>query len=131
MVMTPAALAVYLHEFRIPNRLLAAALASTLVAALAGGTVGRALLGTVVGGGLVLAVRLARTVGMGDVKMAGVVGASVAHQHLAAAPLAIAVAAFAAASVGVLLGRTRLPLGPALWLGWVVALVLPVGRWFA
>jgi len=130
-VLLATAALVDVHELRLPNRLLASAFTAALLAAAANGALGRSLLGALVAGGLMLIVALARSVGMGDVKMAGVVGAGVAQVQLVVAPVAIAVAALAAATAGVVLGRSRLPLGPALWLGWAVALAVPVGRWFA
>ena len=82
-----------------------------------------ALLGMAVAAGLMLLVRLARGVGMGDVKMASVVGASVGAvtNGLLAAPIAIAVAALAAATYGLMARRQRLAMGPSLWLGWASA----------
>lgn len=130
-VLLATAALVDVHEYRLPNRLLAAAAVLVLLAAAAEGGLGRSLVGALLAGGLLLVVRLARSVGMGDVKMAAVVGAGAVHQHLVAAPVAVAVAALVAAGGGVLLGRARLPMGPSLWLGWAVALVLPVGRWWA
>ena len=81
--------------------------------------------GMVIAGALMLSVRLARGVGMGDVKMAAVVGASVGASTttVLAAPIAIAIAAFIAATYGFRANRRRLPLGPSLWLGWAAALV--------
>ena len=76
-----------------------------------------------------LFVRLARGVGMGDVKMAGVVGASVGPIALFAAPVAVAVAALVAGTYGLVAGRRRLPLGPALWLGWAVSLAAAATGW--
>jgi len=116
------------HERRLPNRLLAVALAVTLVGAvlsLAGVVVVEAVVGMVIAGALMLCVRLARGVGMGDVKMAVVVGASVGASTttVLAAPTAIASAAFAAATYGFIANRRQLPLGPSLWFGWAVTLV--------
>ena len=83
------------------------------------------------GGGLMLLVRLTRGVGMGDVKMAAVVGASAGAVALMAAPVALAVASFAGATFGVITRRQRLPLGPALWLGWAVALGACAAGWLS
>ena len=91
-----AAALVDLHEHKLPNRLLAVALAAAVVGVAAAGEpalVGRAVIGLLLGGGLMLLVRLSRGVGMGDVKMAAVVGASTAPVSTVAAPLAIALAA--------------------------------------
>lgn len=78
-----------------------------------------------------LVVHLSRGVGLGDVKLAAVVGASCGTSALAAAPLAIAVAAIAAAATGLLTRRTRLPLGPSLWAGWAVATAAAGAGWAA
>jgi len=133
VLLTVAAL-VDVHEHRLPNRLLAAAFVAGAVGA--GASLdGRVLLafaaGALLGGGLLLAVRLARGVGMGDVKMAAVVGASAARTSLVAAPIAIAIAAFVAATFGLLAGRRRLPLGPSLWFGWAVAVASAFTGWLS
>ena len=129
MLLATAAL-VDVHEHRLPNRLLAAAALAALASAGLEHRLGVAITGLALAAGLLLVVRLARGIGMGDVKMAGVVGAGVASNGLVAAPVAVAVAALAAATAGALLVRSRLPFGPSLWLGWAVGLVLPIGRWW-
>lgn len=124
-VLLAVAALVDVHEHKLPNRLLAMALAATAVGLAASGKLpllNRAALGLVLAGGLMLFVRLTRGVGMGDVKMAAVVGATTAPTAVVAAPLAIAVAALVASGYGVMAHRSRLALGPALWLGWAVAL---------
>lgn len=128
-VLLAAAALVDLHERRLPNRLLAAALASALGGALLttdGAVVLDALLGMVIAGALMLCVRLTRGVGMGDVKMAAVVGASAGASttSLLAPTTAIAIAALAASAYGLIAKRQRLPLGPSLWFGWVSAIAL-------
>lgn len=124
-----------LHEYRLPNRLLAMALLGAF-----GGLTGagdatllvRAGIGVLLGGGLLLLVRLARGgVGMGDVKMAAVVGAGTAPVAVVAAPVAVAVAASVAAGYGLLAHRRRLPLGPSLWFGWAAALAAGNAGWLA
>ena len=133
-VLLAMAALVDLHEQRLPNRLLAGALAATTAGALASlqpAVVARSVAGLLLGGGLLLLVRLVRGVGMGDVKMAGVVGASTASFHLLAAPAAIAVAAFSASVLAVATRRQRLVLGPALWLGWASTLLTVALRWRA
>jgi leader peptidase (prepilin peptidase)/N-methyltransferase len=117
------------HEHRLPNQLLAAASMVVGVGVILSREVTvlcNSLIGMVVAGGLMLMVRLSRGVGMGDVKMAGVVGASVGAGTgtLFAAPIAIALAAFAAAVFGLIANRRRLALGPSLWFGWAAALAL-------
>ena len=135
MVLAVAAL-VDVHEHKLPNRLLLAALAVTGVGLAGSGQaplLSRAMLGLVLAGGLMLLVRLTRGVGMGvgmgDVKMAGVIGAGVAPVAVVAAPLAIAVAALVASAYGLMARRDRLALGPALWLGWAAALGASSLRW--
>jgi leader peptidase (prepilin peptidase) / N-methyltransferase len=122
------------HERKLPNRLLAASIATTLAGAAAtldAAVVARCVAGSLVGGGLLLVVRLVRGVGMGDVKMAGAVGASAGSFHVLAAPAAIAVAAFAASAYAVAASRQRLALGPWLWFGWAVSLLAIAVRWQA
>ena len=121
------------HERRLPNRLLAAALLAALASVAVGPSVGdtaQAAIGAAFGGGLVLGVRLVRGIGMGDVKMAAVVGASVGYVSIGAVPVAIAVAAAVAAGVGLVGRRTSLPFGPALWLGWAVVLTATSMGWW-
>jgi prepilin peptidase CpaA len=120
------------YERRLPNRLLAAGAVALLAAAPfagANGAVSMAL-GATLGGGLLLAVRLLRGIGMGDVKAGVLVGASVGVLSPAAAAFAIAVAAATAGAVGILARRHTLPLGPALWLGWAVALLATSMGWW-
>ena len=135
-VLLAAAALVDSHERRLPNRLLIA----SLVVALAGAAlsielavVRSSLLGMAVAGGLMLVVRLSRGVGMGDVKMASVVGASVGAGTGAAlgAFISIAIAALAAATYGLIARRQRIALGPSLWLGWVSALALVSIGWLS
>lgn len=130
-----AAALVDVHEHRLPNALVAAAFATSVIGAAAtldlvslAGLLG----GTLVAGGAMLAVRLTRGVGMGDVKLAGVIGASAGSLSLPAAPLAIGVAAVVAATFGLATGRRRVPLGPSLWLGWAVSVAafVAVERWW-
>lgn len=118
------------HERRLPNQLLAAALALAVggwSATLDPARVTSTLVGLVIGGGLLLIVHVARGVGMGDVKMAAVIGASTGGWELVAAPVAIGLAAIAGASYGWLARRSRIAFGPALWLGWSGALAMAAG----
>ncbi len=136
-----AAAMVDVRELRLPNELLLTGGAAAMLGALAVGQASSALAGGAIAAGLMLWVRVQRGLGMGDVKMGAVIGASVAAsvggpvgasadaQGVLAAPLAIAVAAFVAATWGLARRRHRLPLGPALWIGWAVALLLPEGWW--
>lgn len=119
-----AAALVDVHEHRLPNALLVAAFATSVIGAAAAldlESLAGSLGGALVAGGAMLAVRLTRGVGMGDVKLAGAIGASAGSLSLPAAPLAIAVAAVVAATFGLATGRRRVPLGPSLWLGWAVS----------
>ena len=133
-VILAVAAMVDVHEQKLPNRLLLGALASVSLGVLGASNVAiaaSATLGMLLGGGLMLLVRLTRGVGMGDVKMAAVVGASAGAVALMAAPVALAVASFAGATFGVITRRQRLPLGPALWLGWAVALGACAAGWLS
>lgn len=128
-----AAAMVDVRELGLPNELLLTGGATATLGALAVGRVSSALAGGAIAAGLLLWVRVQRGLGMGDVKMGAVigvsVGASVDAPGVLAAPLAIAVAALVAATWGLARRRHRLPLGPALWIGWAVALLLPEGWW--
>jgi prepilin signal peptidase PulO-like enzyme (type II secretory pathway) len=76
---------------------------------------------------------LIRGVGMGDVKMAAVIGASAGSVAPIAAPCALAITAVVAAIYGAATRRPTLALGPALWLGWAigVAFAEPFTRWWS
>jgi leader peptidase (prepilin peptidase)/N-methyltransferase len=132
-VLAMAAL-VDMREHKLPNRLLGAAAVLTCIGVLSTASAAvmfSAVSGMVLAGGLMLLVRAIRGVGMGDVKMAAVVGASTGATALMAAPLAIAVAAFAAALYGLVARRQRLPLGPALWAGWALSLAAVAAGWLS
>ncbi len=120
------------RERRLPNRLVVLALCCTLAPLLLGAPadVVRVGAGTLIAGGLLLGVRLRRGVGMGDVKLGAVIGGNVALVALPAAPVAVAVAAASAALVGGVLRRSSLPLGPALWFGWAVAVATAGSGWW-
>ncbi len=133
VILAVAAL-VDVREHKLPNRLLLGALAAVVagvLTALSVAVVASATIGMLLGGGLMLLVRLTRGVGMGDVKMAGVIGASVGAVEINAVPLAMAVAALAAAVYGLMTHRQRVPIGPALWLGWAVTLAACVAGWLS
>jgi leader peptidase (prepilin peptidase)/N-methyltransferase len=120
------------HEHKLPNRLLTTALLATAVAVAAASDPSVALAGLVglfAAGVPMLLVRLSRGIGMGDVKMAAVVGASTGTVSLVAAPTAIAVAALAGSAYGLLARRRRIAMGPALWVGWAVALGAATAGW--
>jgi leader peptidase (prepilin peptidase) / N-methyltransferase len=125
-----AAALVDVHELRLPNPMVGGALVASLVSAALTSQAWllRSLTGMLIAGGLMLAVRLHRGVGMGDVKLAAAVGAGTGSVAVTLAPLAIAIAALVAGCFGIATGRRRLPLGPALWLGWSTSLlVAPLG----
>ena len=119
-------------EHRLPNRLIGAAAVAPLVGAVVGLEF-RVLLqsfgGALVAGGAMLVVRLARGVGMGDVKMAAAVGAGVGMLSIDRAAVAIAVAALVAAGWGAARRRNSLPLGPSLWFGWATTIALAAFGW--
>lgn len=118
------------HERKLPNQLLAAAAMLAVagrVVTLDPGAVARTAMGLLGGGALLLIVRVARGIGMGDVKMAAVVGASVGATSMVATPVAIAVGAMTGATHGLLAHRSQMAFGPALWLGWAVALTMATG----
>ena len=120
------------HARRLPNRLVLLALCCTVAPLLLGlpGDVVRVSVGVLVTGGLLLGVRLRRGVGMGDVKLGAVIGGNAALVALPAAPVAVAVAAATGAGAGWVLRRSSLPLGPALWFGWAVAIVTAGAGWW-
>jgi leader peptidase (prepilin peptidase)/N-methyltransferase len=132
-VLLALAALVDVRERRLPNPLLGLACAASLAPIYLSADpamAGRALLG----GGLALAlltvVHVARGVGMGDVKMAGVIGVSVGCLAWTAALVAVACAALAGAIFGLLWRRRSVAFGPALWFGWMSALIgLSTGWW--
>jgi len=122
-----------LHERRIPNRLLTLAAVMTVAGAVSALNAHHLLLvglGALTGGGALLAVHLRRGVGMGDVKMAAIVGSSCGWLSFAAGPIAVAVAAFAASLYGVWSRRSSLALGPSLWFGWAISIAASSAGWW-
>ena len=142
-VVTPPLVVADLRERRLPNPLVAAAalgLGASCAAVLASGadgaaaSVGRAALGVLGGGGALLVLALAGGIGMGDVKLGGVLAGAAALVDPAGVPLAALVAGTAGGigAVVVAVGRRRgghdpgllperrasVPYGPALLLGW-------------
>lgn len=69
-----------------------------------------------------LIVRLIRRIGMGDVKLAGALGASLMVLGWWVPLAAVAIAAAAAAAFGVLANRSAAPLAPFLAAGWCAAI---------
>jgi leader peptidase (prepilin peptidase)/N-methyltransferase len=132
-VLLALAALVDVHEQRLPNGVLAFALLVSLVpicirmdAVMAA----RATLGGLLAGGMLLVVQMARGVGIGDVKMAAVVGASVGSVGWRTPLVAVAVAAASGSVYGLVRRRRRVAFGPALWFGWMSALIgLSTGWW--
>jgi leader peptidase (prepilin peptidase) / N-methyltransferase len=122
------------RERRLPNGVLAEALLTSLLPMCLRLDVAmscRALLGGGIAMGLMLLVRVARGIGMGDVKMAGVVGVSAGCFGWRVALLAIAAAAAAGAGYGAARHRRSIAFGPALWFGWMSALVGTSTGWWS
>jgi Flp pilus assembly protein protease CpaA len=131
-VLLALAALVDLREQRLPNRLLAAAMVAAVsgaVSTLDVGQIVRAMVGGLLAGGLLLLVHLSRGVGMGDVKMAAVIGVSTGAVALIAAPVAVAVAALGSAAYGAWSRRQRMALGPAMWFGWAIAIAATTAGW--
>jgi leader peptidase (prepilin peptidase)/N-methyltransferase len=126
-----------LRERIIPNRIVYAAAPAAAVAILAidlaggGLNLSRALLGTAIFGGglLVIALIAPRGMGMGDVKLAALIGLVVGSVALSRVAVAAGVAILlggVAAVIALLLGRgrkTALPFGPFLAAGAAVAVL--------
>lgn len=121
-----------LHEHRIPNRLLVIALVAVVVGAAASAVVTSGLLvGEVVVGLLVaafplFAVRYGHGLAIGDVKMAGVLGAAGGLIHPVVGLLTVFVAALASGVFALVRHRNRLALGPWLWAGFGTACVIGI-----
>jgi leader peptidase (prepilin peptidase)/N-methyltransferase len=116
------------HERRLPNRLVLAAAVTALSGAACTGSatlVIGCIGGAALGGSILLAVRLARGIGMGDVKMAAAIGAGLGALSLTAVALGVAIGATIASGYALATRRSSLPLGPSLWGGWCLALALP------
>jgi leader peptidase (prepilin peptidase)/N-methyltransferase len=140
LVLVPAA-AIDLEHRIIPNRLTAvgAVLAVALGTALdPGGEPGRLIAGAAAGGFLLVAALLyPNGMGMGDVKLAGVMGlflgAAVAPALLIALLSGVVVGSVILARKGVRAGRkTAVPFGPFLALGGIVAVFAgqPIVDWY-
>ena|ERR1700686_1593007 len=140
LMLVPAA-AIDLEHRIIPNRLTAtgAVLAVVLGTALdPGGEPGRLIAGAAAGGFLLAAVLLyPRGMGLGDVKLAGMMGlflgVAVAPALLIALLSGVAVGAVVIARKGVQAGRkTAVPFGPFLALGGIIAVFAgqPIVDWY-
>ena len=119
-VLTGAAAMVDLHEHRIPNRLLMWSSFAVVVALIGAGAhavlaAAAGLLGAAVP---MLVVRLHRGIGMGDVKLAGVLGAAGGLVHPSLGLALVFVAALTSGLYGTVRRTARLALGPWLWTAW-------------
>ena len=108
---------------RIPNRLLRWAAGTLWVTAAIGGTdtFERIALGVVLGTLPLLILLLTRGIGMGDVKMAAVVGGAAGIVHPLAAIGAVFAMALGSGTYGIVTKQSRVALGPWLWGGLVVS----------
>jgi leader peptidase (prepilin peptidase) / N-methyltransferase len=115
---------------RIPNRVLAFALAATIGAAFTREVVHQVALGAAVAALPLVVVLLSRGIGIGDVKMATVVGAVAGLVHPLCGLAAVFVAALGAGLSGVVLRVRRAPFAPWLFAGLVVAVVSSWTGWW-
>lgn len=122
-VLAAGAAVVDVHEHRIPNRLLQAALAVVVVAAALGGwrTVGDVVVGLLIGSVPLFVVRYDKGLGLGDVKFAAVLGAAGGLVHPGIGLVAVWAAALASGVFALRTDRMRLALAPWLWAGFVGA----------
>lgn len=119
------------RTFRIPNRLMlisVGALVPALLLVRSASLLVGATIGAITASAPMLVAHVRRGVGMGDVKAAGVVGASAGALVWWAGPVAIAVAACVATVTAVVMRREVLPLAPALFAGWLFVHVAEVVR---
>ena len=133
VVLAGAAAIVDLHEHRIPNRLLSWSAGAVVAAAVwfaatdGFGAQSRHHLAAIAAGALaagvpMMVVRLQRGLGMGDVKLAFVLGGAAGLVHPLLGVATVFGAALGAGLYGLFRHRTRLALGPWLWGAWVVSL---------
>jgi leader peptidase (prepilin peptidase)/N-methyltransferase len=117
------AASVDLDEERIPNRLLVAA--AGVVAAVTAMSGGAVLADVVLGAALafvpIAVVLLTRGIGMGDLKMAGVLGAAGGLVHPLVGLATVFLMAVSTAVVGLTTRWKRLALGPWLWGSFLLA----------
>jgi leader peptidase (prepilin peptidase)/N-methyltransferase len=131
-LMAGASAIVDLHEHRIPNRLLglsliAVATGAVLGAALVEGRIiGEVLVGLVVAAVPLFAIRYGHGLAMGDVKMAGVLGAAGGLIHPVVGLITVFVAALSSGVFAVVHNRKRLALGPWLWAGFGTACLVGI-----
>ena len=121
-----------LHEHRIPNRLLVIALVAVAIGAAVGSVmtsgrvIGEVLVGLLVAAFPLFAVRYGHGLAIGDVKMAGVLGAAGGLIHPVVGLLTVFVAALASGVFALVRNRNRLALGPWLWAGFGTACVIGI-----
>lgn len=121
-----------LHEHRIPNRLLIMSLAAVAVGAVLGESftsgrlVGGVLVGLIVAAFPLLAIRYGHGLAMGDVKMAGVLGAAGGLIHPVVGLITVFVAALSSGIFALVHNRKRLALGPWLWAGFGTACAIGI-----
>lgn len=124
-VLIGLAATVDLASARLPNRLVGAAAAATVVeiASDVASDVASALAGVALVVAVVVVARMVGVVGFGggDIKLALVVGASTGVPIPAFAGVATAIAAASCLLSGSVSGRRTVAFGPCLWLGWVIA----------
>ena len=115
-VLAAGAAVVDVHEHRIPNRLLQAALAVVVVAAALGGwrTVGDVVVGLLIGSVPLFVVRYDKGLGLGDVKFAAVLGAAGGLVHPGIGLVAVWAAALASGVFALRTDRMRLALAWAI-----------------
>jgi leader peptidase (prepilin peptidase)/N-methyltransferase len=126
---TPELIRTDLREHRLPNRMVIPGLVIGLIAAALSWSL-VPLVAALASAGLLFVLSLAGGIGMGDVKLAALLGlASPTLAVAVAAPLAAFVLGGAAASIVLARGgrRSRIAFGPYLLAGYAVALVLSTG----
>jgi leader peptidase (prepilin peptidase)/N-methyltransferase len=121
-----------LHERRIPNRLLSISLAAVVVGACIGAAftsgriIGEVLVGLIVAAFPLLAIRYGHGLAMGDVKMAGVLGAAGGLIHPVVGLITVFLAALSSGVFALIHNRNRLALGPWLWAGFGTACAIGI-----
>lgn len=124
-----AAAVVDVHERRLPNRLIALALAVVLAAAVLDGswTVVDVVISLTMAAAPLWVVRYGKGLALGDVKFAAVLGAATGLVHPFAGVVVVWAAALSAGVFAVATGRRKLAFGPWLWAGYVTAGAIAIG----
>jgi leader peptidase (prepilin peptidase)/N-methyltransferase len=121
-----------LHEHRIPNRFLTLSLVAVIVGAVMGAmfvsglVVGEVAVGLIVAAFPLFAIRYGHGLAMGDVKMAGVLGAAGGLIHPVVGLITVFVAALGSGVFALIHHRKRLALGPWLWAGFGTACTIGI-----